>query len=1291
MKNNGDILIVEDNQDSLKLYADILAKENYHVIPADSGQAALFAAAANRPELILLDIRLPDMDGFEVLRRFRENKDTRGIPVIFLSAETDIDKRTEGLKLGAVDYIPKPFQLSELLARVRIHMELGKLRTTLEQQAEVLHTSNLQLTKEISNHNEAARSLKENEQRYRTLIDYAPVAIFVNRGDRVVLVNRECLRLFGATTPQQLLGKSPYDLFHPDFHPIMRERITALRDKSQAVPVIEEKIIRLDGKVVEVEVNAAPFRDQGAIAIHVILRDISERKKAEEALKESERKLSEAQKMALLGYWTWDIKTGNVEWSEEVFKIFHLKSGSFKPRIDSIMELSPWPEDNQRDQELIRKAMETHEKGSFEQKFLRPNKSIGYYYSTFQGKYDASGNLITIIGTVQDITERKKTEAALKNSEALLKGVVSSVHVGLAITSNRLVEWTNDYLLDIVGRKQEEIIGKESRIFYESDDTFNDVGTRLYRELASNGAGKIETVFKHKDGRLLNILLSGIVLDRADKNSKIIFGLMDITSEKKSEEILRKSEERWRGLFSNSLNGVAIHEIVTDDTGKPVDYIFLMANPAFEKQTGLYVKDIIGKRVTQVLPGIERSGLIETYGKVALEGNSVSFDIYSEPLQRYFNVSAYKVGEKQFAAIFDDISERKLAEKAIKASELRYRRLFESAKDGILILDADTGMVDDVNPFLIKMLGFSREQFKGKAIWELGFLKDTIANREKFLELQRQEYVRYEDLPMETADGRHFNVEFISNVYFVDKKKVIQCNIRDITERRKTEEELHNKAAFLEAQINSSIDGILIVDPHGKKILQNKRAIEMWKIPQHIADDLDDKSQVQHVTKMAKNHEQFIEKIIYLYGHPNETSRDEVELIDGTIIDRYSAPVLGKNGVNYGRIWYFHDLTERKRLEEELIIAHKLDSLGVLAGGIAHDFNNILTGIIGNISIVRYKMDPNDKLHEILNEAEKAAFQAKTLTQQLLTFSKGGAPVKRLTVLSDLLRESATFASRGSKAKCEFRLAPNLNMTEVDPGQIGQVISNIVLNAVQAMPEGGDIEIQAGNINIEKTQKLPLKPGTYVYTSIKDNGNGIPAAHLEKIFDPYFTTKQTGSGLGLATSYSIIKKHGGHITVESEAGKGSVFTFYLPAYKGKTDASGLTKDTELKPGRGRVLVMDDDKMICTFLKRVLTDLGYTVESALDGNDAASLYAETWKTKEAFDIVILDLTVPGGKGGIETLKNLKKLDPNIKAIVSSGYSNDPILANYSKHGFAAVLPKPYDVREVSELLHRLLKK
>jgi signal transduction histidine kinase/ActR/RegA family two-component response regulator len=393
-----------------------------------------------------------------------------------------------------------------------------------------------------------------------------------------------------------------------------------------------------------------------------------------------------------------------------------------------------------------------------------------------------------------------------------------------------------------------------------------------------------------------------------------------------------------------------------------------------------------------------------------------------------------------------------------------------------------------------------------------------------------------------------------------------------------------------------------------------------------------------------------------------------------------------------GRIQYqliYQDITERKLLEAEHQRIEKLESIGTLAGGIAHDFNNLLTGIMGNISLARRYVEPEGKASERLEEAEKASLRARDLTQQLLTFSRGGAPVKALIPIDKLIQESASFALRGSKVKPEFSLPDDLWAVKADKGQINQVISNIVINADQAMPQGGTLNIEANNLVIKSRRVLPLPPGNYVHIAIKDRGVGIPREHLGKIFDPFFTTKQKGSGLGLATVYSIVKNHDGHIAVESKLGTGTTFHIYLPASEKQSPAEEEVVEEAILRGKGRILVMDDEDIIREMLYKILSLAGYEVELTQDGAEAIGRYAEAKGAKRPFDAVIMDLTIPGGMGGKEAITRLLEIDPNARVIVSSGYATDPIMSGYKKYGFRAMLTKPYGATEIEKTLKRVL--
>ncbi len=383
------------------------------------------------------------------------------------------------------------------------------------------------------------------------------------------------------------------------------------------------------------------------------------------------------------------------------------------------------------------------------------------------------------------------------------------------------------------------------------------------------------------------------------------------------------------------------------------------------------------------------------------------------------------------------------------------------------------------------------------------------------------------------------------------------------------------------------------------------------------------------------------------------------------------------------------DISERKRLDEERLRSQKLESLGVLAGGIAHDFNNLLTGILGNLSLAKTNLPETGPVAEQLAETEKATLRARELTQQLLTFAKGGAPIKTEAALAGLIQDTAGFSVRGTKAVCTYDCAEDLWLAEVDRGQLGQVLQNLVINAVHAMPEGGIIQLGAGNITVNPDE-LPLRPGKYVLITVQDHGQGIPPEHLAKIFDPYFTTKQSGSGLGLAVVYSIIANHAGHITVESELGKGTLFSIYLPATgKSPLAKKPVSATTALAKGQGKVLIMDDEELIRNVSSAMLKQLGYEPHTANNGEEAITLYLHAQQEGHPFDLVIMDLTVPGGMGGKEAIGHLRQLDPQIKAVVSSGYANDPIMANFSEYGFCGVAPKPFSLQDLSILLQMIL--
>ncbi|GJL61356.1 MAG: hypothetical protein NPIRA04_00100 [Nitrospirales bacterium] len=405
-----------------------------------------------------------------------------------------------------------------------------------------------------------------------------------------------------------------------------------------------------------------------------------------------------------------------------------------------------------------------------------------------------------------------------------------------------------------------------------------------------------------------------------------------------------------------------------------------------------------------------------------------------------------------------------------------------------------------------------------------------------------------------------------------------------------------------------------------------------------------------------------------------------------------------EQGQGIGMVGVTRDVTERKKIDEEkqrlevqLLRSQKIEAVGTLAGGIAHDFNNFLTSVLGNIDLAQQAGTAHESRADFLSKAEQATLRAKDLTQQLLTFAKGGEPIKQLTFLDKVIKESASFSLSGSAVACEYAFPPDLWPTDVDPGQISQVIHNLVINAVEAMSNEGMITIRARNLLLPSQtleRPIPLPPGPYLKVSLCDTGPGIPDEQLPKVFDPYFTTKSEGHGLGLASGYSIMKKHAGLMTVESKLGVGTEFTLIFPAAP-DAQVPSFVEAVQTRKGDGRILVMDDDAHVRMVAGELLTHCGYRYELAKDGSEAITRYRQAMQQGECFSAVILDLTIPGSMGGQETLRRLQQIDPAVKAIVSSGYSQDPVMANYQAHGFQGVVRKPYSLAELSKVMYQVV--
>ena len=387
---------------------------------------------------------------------------------------------------------------------------------------------------------------------------------------------------------------------------------------------------------------------------------------------------------------------------------------------------------------------------------------------------------------------------------------------------------------------------------------------------------------------------------------------------------------------------------------------------------------------------------------------------------------------------------------------------------------------------------------------------------------------------------------------------------------------------------------------------------------------------------------------------------------------------------------FIADITERRKAEEELQKVEKLASVGTLAGGIAHDFNNIMTGIYGNISMARELIPADDRAALFLEQAGESMERATMLTRQLLTFARGGEPRMESVDVASLIEETVRFDLSGSSTEPVFLWQPGLWKADADRSQLQQVVSNLTLNASEAMPGGGRLEVAGENYSHLSVDDLEVNPGDYVRITFRDHGCGIPAEDLEKVFDPYFSTKDGGTGLGLATVYSVVRRHGGRITVSSDSGKGTEFTLLLPAGGSDSEDTGPEKREQSDKRSLRILVMDDEDIVCQVALSMLEHLGYEAEAFPDGESAVEAYRRSMEAGEPFDLVIMDLTVPGGLGGAEATRRILEIDPSARAIVSSGYSESPVMSSYRNYGFRGVMEKPYSLGRLKETVSSVLQ-
>ena len=621
-----------------------------------------------------------------------------------------------------------------------------------------------------------------------------------------------------------------------------------------------------------------------------------------------------------------------------------------------------------------------------------------------------------------------------------------------------------------------------------------------------------------------------------------------------------------------------------------------------------------------------------------------------------------------------------------------------NAPDGIVFFDAQ-GAINLWNDGAMAMFGYDEDAAVGRSLDFLscpGGAGDTPTLLSVLAEVMDGHAVMRRDVSLCNAVGQRVDVGVTLAEIGDERGRRLGFALfmRDVTARNRYQESLAAEHERLLVTLRSIGDGVITTDTAGRVTLLNRVAETLcgWPLADALGQPLSRVFRVVHERTLEPREDPVSQvlrtnAVIELANHTALIARDGSR----RLIADSGAPIRDAAGRLIGVVLVFRDVTEKQRIEDALLRARQLEAIGFLAGGIAHDFNNILTALFGNISLMRLHVPPDSPMRALLEQADQAFYRARDLTQQLLTFAKGGAPLKKTGSLRALIEDTARFLLHGTKTVTSFTFPDDLWSAEFDPGQMSQALSNILLNAIQVMPAGGTITVGGSNIRLRANEVPPLKEGPYVRLFIEDEGPGIPETDRERVFHPYFTTKESGTGLGLATAYSVVQRHGGHIGI-GDSRRGARFEIYLPAADTHSTSAADERPARGEPdgGRGYVVIMDDEEPVRTVCADILGHLGYEVELVADGESLVSLYGTRFAEGRRPDAVIVDLTVPGGMDGREAARRILAIDRDARLLVSSGYCNDPVMSAYRDHGFVGVIAKPYDVRELAANLARVMR-
>ncbi len=1376
------ILTVDDDRATLSVLSEYLQNAGFRVIVARDGESAMEKARYGHPDLILLDLVLPKMDGFETCRRLKKDETLRDIPVIFMTVLTETADKVRGFQVGGADYVTKPFQHEELLARIRTHLALHSMQEQLE-------ARNAQLQHEIDERKLAEQALRENEELSSLTLGSISDAVFLTDDNGTfILICPNVDIIFGYSFQEvqalgNILGLLGADLFVPS-------ELDALKEISN----IEREVTDKAGGIHTLLVTVKQVAIKGGTRLYTC-RDITERKTAEEALQKSnaelERRVEDRTAELARANSGLEVEIADRKRAEQALRqqfvflqklidtipcpIFYKDAeGTYlgcNAAFGAFLGLSPADIVGKTLYDLAPKDLADRYREADLSLFRRPG--IQRYESSVRyadGSYleilftkatfsDANGMVTGLVGVMLDVTERKQAEEAVKRSENRYRTLVETMNEGLVVVdSDGVITYNNGKIAEMLGYSKEELTGKSVLEFADEANRNILLATFSKRKTGEALQQSCEVVLACKGGSAVPVLLSTRALFDEDGTSNgSIVTLADLTQRKQAEEQLRESEELLQSLVRTAADAI----ISIDDQGNVVFW-----NSVAEKLFGYSRSEVVGKPLTMIMPERFRAAhsraferAVRTapdgYYRTPVEVAGLSKDGKEFPIELTVGASRQR-GRTLFTGIVRDITDRKATEESLKRRTAMLRILTEVQSEfiaGAHPQDLFDELVESLLELTDSECGFIGEVLhSGSETSYLRIRSLTTAVRNQadrhFRESQAREKLYPCDLNTPLGEVAMTGSALLSNNPVDDPRAaglpdglppltsllVAPLRGRDETERLSGMIGIANRPGGYDEDLLWTIQPFLVtcanlLDGYRNELLRTQTEKALRESEERMRLLIEVSPIGIRVTRDG-NYAYVNPAFVKLFGYekaseivgrpvddlyvPEDRARIRQQMQDRLAGKRvppyYEITGLRKTGEHFdvglwvtlieyeGResiLGFAVDLSSEKRLRAQLFSAQKMEAIGTLAGGIAHDFNNLLTIIQGYADLLLLDKNRDTPGYPELHVIRQTAERGGDLVKRILTFSRKVDVKPRPLSLNHEVLSAVKLLSRTipKMISVTTRLAGDLKSINADPVQVEQILMNLAVNAKDAMPEtGGTIVIETENVTLDEEYcagQPEVTPGEYVALRFSDTGHGIEQTVMNRIFEPFFTTKKPGegTGLGLAMVFGIVKSHGGHITCHSEPGAGTVFNIYFPAIV--VEEAGDVSTTLQMPALGTetILLVDDEEYIRDLGKRILSRAGYRVLTAGNGQEAIEIYSQK---ESEISLVLMDLIMPE-MGGKECLEKLLQINPETKAIVTSGLLPDQATREFIRRSAKGFIGKPYNLKEISLVIREVLDK